>query len=117
MLLQERSPFCMLPAPLNIFPALIAPFHFMRIYHAQSEGRKIKKQEINEAKKEAIRVHSVAYQSDSSVPNSPAQTPTPTPRTSRSITVKLPQMYVTSLAGSLSDDIIKYIEYLFLALL
>ena len=27
MLLQEKSPFCMLPSPLNLLPALAYPVH------------------------------------------------------------------------------------------
>jgi hypothetical protein len=36
MLLQERSPLCMLPPPLNILPSCVYPFHFASIRSARA---------------------------------------------------------------------------------
>jgi hypothetical protein len=101
MLLQEKSPLCMLPAPLNIFPTLVAPIHYFRIYRAQGEGRELKINEINEAKQQA-RMQAVSPNlSERSSPSvSPRLEPSPRPNMTR-------QLYVTSIAGSLSDDLIK----------
>jgi hypothetical protein len=117
MLLQEKSPLCMLPAPLNIFPTLLAPFHFLRIFSAQSEGRKLKKDEIQEAKRQALRVQiwnagpaGSENNSNSSIAISPTQQ-LQTPQSSSAYSsVASPQLYVISLAGSLSDDIIKFVH-------
>ena len=35
MLLQERSPLCMLPPPLNIIPSFLSPFHYWTIENAR----------------------------------------------------------------------------------
>ena len=102
MLLQERCPLCMLPAPLNIFPTLIAPFHYLKLYHAQSEGRKIKRELRVDPKQKAVVFHSQQTHSrPSSALKSSARPKTP---------IKPPplkEQYTVSIAGSLSDDIIK----------
>jgi hypothetical protein len=99
MLLQERNPLCMLPAPLNLFPTLIAPFHYLRIYSAQAEGRELKINETKEAKQQAILMQTISPNvSEESVAHSPQLSPNPK---------KARQLYVTSIAGSLSDDLIK----------
>ena len=114
MLLQEKSPLCMLPAPLNIFPAMMAPIHFLRIFSAQSEGRKLKKDQIQEAKRQALRLQvgseNQIENSKSSVALSPTEQQSPSPPTASASTAASHQLYVVSLAGSLSDDIIKFVS-------
>lgn len=109
MLLQERSPLCMLPAPLNLFPALIAPFHYLKLYIAQSEGRKIKREIKVDAKQKAVLLHGQSSVETNSRPSSPSKTPI-TPKPLENIR-PLKEQYVVSIAGSLSDDIIKYILF------
>jgi hypothetical protein len=108
MLLQERCPLCMLPPPLNIFPTMMAPFHYLRIFAARLEGRKLKRSEKIDPKKRAIEIRShsgenLLYVSQAS---SPAPTLSKTKLSPRSLH-HFDQKYVISLSGSLSDDIIK----------
>jgi hypothetical protein len=106
----------MLPAPLNLFPALMAPLHFLRIYSAQSEGRKLKKDEIQEAKRQALRVQVWNASAENGSHSSIAMTPTQQAQSPQSSSPRStlasasPQLYVISLAGSLSDDIIKFLS-------
>lgn len=107
MLLQEKSPLCMLPAPLNIFPTLLAPFHYLKLYVAQSEGRKIKRETKIDAKQKAV----VIASQYSFEPGSRPTTPSKSPKTLKTPEKPPPlkEQYVVSLAGSLSDDIIKFV--------
>jgi hypothetical protein len=131
MLLQERSPFSMLPAPLNIIPTALSFWHRYHIRKAQGIHKSITHKEKKELRAQAQQRFvdrnkaSVEPESplDSHVPidNGPARS---RPGTANS-TVNRPgnaelsnpesprkppkerKRYVLSIAGSASDDVIK----------